>query len=236
MQKLIIGILSIGERHTGMAVDLIENLYLDNAIKVLVVTDSPKDFVQFHDIIVIEHYPKIFSYNDKVLVFKHGFEYSDKVLLLDSDHVIRDLNKSIPSLSLESLSSGVYPQIVWKDPCDCSMENFLAGKTPRVPYGIKYKQFCDDNGIKTVGGILVQESFIFMKKPAEENLRKFFDTWTTLGNFCDYNDVERNQGILGYGEGYNIGIAALNSDIPIILDNPVICVISDNFKHLAWEN
>ena len=59
--------------------------------------------------------------------------------------------------------------------------------------------------------------------------------WKDLQNFCELKDIERGQHVLGYGEGYSIGVALNHSNIEIVEGNASINKLSGSFKHLAWE-
>jgi hypothetical protein len=211
---------------------LIKQINKNNEIKFLILTNLPNEFTEFNNVTIIHYDKNVFSYNDKIILFKEGFKIGDAILLLDADTSLRE-NYNFNDINLQNIAPGIYPQLTWKHPCSCSMENFLLGNTERVPYGLSYKKYCEDNGLNVKNATLIQESFILIKK--DNNINNFIETWEKLADFCNKKDIERNQSILGYGEGYNIGVAALNSNLNIIEHNINIIKLIKCFKHYAWE-
>jgi hypothetical protein len=208
----------------------------------LILTDKPEKFQEFNNVIVelykyksahyLEH---IFSFHDKRIIFEKGFEYSDTILLLDADHSIRDnLKQNLITFDSDKISAGAYPQIIWKHPSSCSIENFLEGSTGRVPYGKEFKQYSIDKNYKLENALLIQESFLIIKEE-KEKISKFLKVWKDLQSFCEEQDINRQQHVLGYGEGYSIGVALNTADIEIIEGNSSIGELASAFKHLAWE-
>jgi hypothetical protein len=174
----------------------------------------------------------IFSFIKCFEFIEEGFKIKECVLLLDADHKIRE-NNQLLNINLTSLPPGVYPQLIWKHPADCSLQNFILGKVDRVPYGVEYKKHCDDLGLSIKDAMLIQESFILIKK--DKNTQKLISIWKQLADFCNSKDKERNQYLLGYGEGYSIGVAIKNSNSNIFENIPQIQNLYSSFKHLAWE-
>jgi hypothetical protein len=229
MDTILIGIVAVNKKYISFAKNLI--VKVNNSVKTnfLILTDEPCQFEEFINVTTLLYNKPLFSYHDKLLIFKEGFKLYDSVLLLDADTNVRD--DFFSTINIKDIPIGIYPEIIWRHPCDCSMENFLCGNTPRVPYGLEYKQFCENHELKT-NGVLIQESFLFIKK--NESIDHFIHIWELLADFCNKKDMERHQGILGYGEGYSIGISALNSNL-IISENENICKLIKCFKHYAWE-
>jgi len=228
--NLLIGIVAVGASYRRRTKQLIEELAPLN-VNFIVLTDLIEDFSSDR-ITTIKYDKPIFSFHDKRLIFEEGFNLSDTVLLLDADHIVREVN-NLASLEDIPIEPGIYPQILWKHPCDCSFENFIQGLTPRVPYGLEFKQHCNMLGLETDGSILFQESFLLIKK--HDNIDRFLNVWRNLADFCEQRDRERNQGILGYGEGYSIGVAVRNSGLNLIEGHEAMRQIARNLQHVAWE-
>jgi hypothetical protein len=169
---------------------------------------------------------------NKIILFEEGFKLSDCVLLLDADHVVREVN-DFNNIDIKILEPGIYPQLMWKHPNECSFENFILGKTPRVPYGVEYKRYCESLNLNLEKVFLIQESFVLIKK--NEKIYDFLLIWEKLAKFCEDQDLKRNQHILGYGEGYSLGVSIRGADLKIFESNQVVNNIIKNFKHLAWE-
>jgi hypothetical protein len=233
MDNLLIGVVAVNPYYIKFAKNLINqiNANVSNS-KFLILTDLPSEFLEFNNVTTIIYDKNIFSYHDKNIIFKEGFKISNNVLLLDADTALRDDN-CILNIDIDSIQPGIYPQIIWKHPATCSIENFFLGNTCRVPYGLSYKQFCIDNNINFTGAQLIQESFLLIKK--NENIIKFIETWEKLADFCNKQDMERNQDILGYGEGYSIGVSASNSNLQVFENNENVDKLISCFKHYAWE-
>lgn len=234
--NFIIGIVAVGESYIRRTKDLIDQLLLLNTKFVILTNDvdafKHSNCIEQGRIITIKYDRPIFSFHDKRLIFEEGFKYSDCVLLLDADHVVRE-NNNLSALEDIPLEPGIYPQILWKHPCDCSFESFIQGLTPRVPYGLEFKQRCNELGLETDGAILFQESFLLIKK--HDNIDHFLSIWKDLAAFCEQKDIERRQGILGYGEGYSVGMAVKNSGLKLIEDHPAMHQLARNLQHVAWE-
>lgn len=226
-----IGTVAVGVKHIRRAIKLITDVTKVIDVHFVVLTDEPSIFNGLKNITLIKYDKPIFSYHDKRLVLEKAFEEYEYVLLMDADHEVRDENflNEITNLDLEF---DLYPQVLWKHPADCSFENFIEGKTFRAPYGLEYRTFCESNNLNVEDVILIQESFIIFKR--SENTKTFISIWEKLAKFCEEKDTERNQGILGYGEGYSIGVAAKNSNL-VVKEDHIIHHIARSFKHLAWE-
>ena len=230
--NFIIGIVAVGASYRRRTIQLIDQLLPLNT-NFIVLTDDVDSFKPLQAWTTTIKYDKpIFSFHDKRLIFEEGFKLSDCVLLLDADHVVR-VDNDLASLEDIPLEPGIYPQILWKHPCDCSFESFIGGLTPRVPYGLEFKQHCEEIGLETEGSILFQESFLLLKK--HDNIDRFLSIWRDLAAFCEQKDRDRHQGILGYGEGYSIGVAVRNSGLNIIEGHPGMHQLARNLKHVAWE-
>jgi hypothetical protein len=232
MKNFVIGIASVGVKYHEKTIKLISNISDIIDVKFIILTDNEEMFNFSDKIKTIKYEKDRFSFHDKKILFKEGFKDYDHVILMDADHGVRELNylSEITDLDLEP---GVYPQVLWKHPAGCSFDNFILGKVDRVPYGVDYKEFCDSHGLLLDGTILIQESFLIIRK--DDRITKFLETWDLLADFCDNKDRERNQQILGYGEGYSIGVAITNSGLPIIEHSPAVHMFVRNFKHYAWE-
>lgn len=241
-KEYIIGICSVGNRYHERTKNLIQQIQDIIDVNFLIVTDNLEYFADNKNIILVEYeykkasfHSQLFSFHDKRLVFQEGFRYADAVLLLDSDHCVREQNKNfLAKFNSQEISNGAYPQIIWKYPSDCSMEHFLEGKTSRVPYGKEFKQYCESKNYNINGAQLIQESFLFVKE-SPEKISKFLSTWEDLQKFCEQKDIEREQHILGYGEGYSIGVSLTHSAIKVIEGNTMMNSLFGAFKHLAWE-
>jgi hypothetical protein len=229
--NFIIATVAVGEKYIRRTMKLIADVTKVINVDFVVLTDQPTLFNSFENVTTINYDRPIFSYHDKRLVLKKGFENYDYVLLMDADHEVREPN-FLTELNNLDLENNIYPQVLWKHPADCSFENFIEGNTFRAPYGLEYKDFCETNNLNIDGVILIQESFIIFKK--NDEIEKFFSIWEMLAEFCEQKDMERNQGILGYGEGYSISVAAKNSNL-IINEDSIIHHFAKSFKHLAWE-
>ncbi len=235
--KVIIGILAIGVRHIHYTKNLLNKIIQEindkSQIQILVLTDEPSQFEPNEHVTHILYDKSRFSYHDKLIIFKEGFKLADTVLLLDADQAVRPVHFLNTITQLADIEPGLYPAFCWRHPADCSVENFLEGRVGRVPYGQEYRQFCEESGIILENMVHIQESFLLIKKT--ENIQTFIDCWELLAEFCNEKDRERNQHILGYGEGYSIGIAAANAGINIMLDDPLVHKMIHSFQHFAWE-
>lgn len=232
MKNFIIGIVAVSESYVEKTKNLMNQILEHMDIEFLILTDKPDEFIDYGNTIVLNYDKQIFSYHDKRLIFEEGFKRYDTVLLLDADHAVREVN-TLNQINNLDIEPGVYPQILWKHPADCSFDNFILGKVDRVPYGIEYKTFCDENNYDTVDVILIQESFLLIKK--NEHINTFLEVWKRLSEFCNDKDSERRQSVLGYGEGYSIGVAVKNAHMELIQDYGIINSLASNFKHFAWE-
>ena len=232
MEKLLIGIVAVKSYHIKFTKNLIKNINANFNTNFLVLTDFPIEFIDFTNVKTLLYDKPIFSYHDKVIILKEAAKLSDTILLLDADTSIRD-NYTFTDINIENIEPGIYPQLIWKFPANCCMENFLLGKNERVPYGLEYKNFCKEHNLSLDNALLIQESFLLVKK--DECFNKFIEIWEMLGEFCNKKDIERNQTILGYGEGYSIGVAALNANFNIIENKEDVNKIIGMFKHYAWE-
>jgi hypothetical protein len=236
--SILIVIVAVGLKYINYTKALIDSVNkIKPSISFLVLTDSPSSFLIFSNLITINYTKKTFSYHDKLIALKEGLKKSDIVLGIDADTVLNE-NHNLELLNnLTHISPGIYPHFLWCHPADCSIENFLLGKNERVPYGILYKDFCVKNNLITTPCSHMQESFILIKKDKinEKNIDNFFQIWEKLANFCNEEDKKRNQSIIGYGEGYSIAIASLNSELNVFTNEININKIKDSFKHLAWQ-
>lgn len=242
-KNFIIGICSVGEQYYEKTKNLIINISEVINVNFLVLTDDPSQFTQLTNVIIKQYEHKtvpylnqIFSFHDKRLIFEEGFKHSNTVLLLDADHQMRDCSKQkISDFDSNQIENGAYPQVIWRYPADCSIEHFLDGLTPRVPYGKDFKEHCLQEGYNLNGALLIQESFLIIKEENPEKISKFLEVWKNLQNFCENKDTERRQHVLGYGEGYSIGVALSTAGIEVKdLTEQVHSFISA-LKHLAWE-
>lgn len=241
--KLVIGICSVGEKYHKLTKELLEQLNVrDQEIHTLVLTDRPEEFFELSTHILkytFKHTPyrtEVFSFHDKRLIFEEGFKISNLVLLLDADHYV--VKEKIQNINLEkiyNLPDGAYPQIVWRSPADCSMEYFLEGLTSRVPYGIAFREYCNHKGYSLDNAELIQESFILIKETEDFKKNKFLQIWEDLQNFCEKKDKERFQDVLGYGEGYSIGVGLYNAGIEVKNIPECVGELISTFKHIAWE-
>jgi hypothetical protein len=232
MKNFIIGIVAVNESYIEKTKNQMNQILNHLDVEFLILTNKPNEFNNYKNITIINYNKQIFSYHDKRLIFEEGFKKYDIVLLLDADHGVRDQNflNEVENLDIEP---GVYPQILWKHPAECSFDNFILGKVGRVPYGIDYKNFCDENNYDITDVILIQESFLMIKK--NKHIDTFLNVWKNLAEFCNNKDGERRQSILGYGEGYSIGVAVKNAGLEIFENHNVTTSLVRNFKHFAWE-
>lgn len=228
-----IAIPAVGEKYILRAINLIQDINTKLNCHFLILTNNSDCFKDFLNVDILYYNKDIFSYHDKRLLIQKAacsaFEY---IILMDADHRLRETN-TLESITNFDLSCDIYPQLLWKHPASCSFENFLEGKTFRVPYGIEYKKYCLSLGLDINNIILIQESFLLFKNC--QNIKIFLDIWNKLACFCEQQDLNRRQGILGYGEGYSIAVAAHNANLKIIENNDQIIAFIKNFKHLAWE-
>jgi hypothetical protein len=241
-KKYIIGICSVGSKYHEKTIKLIRQINSIIDINFLILTDEAKKFEEFNNIYIepykyksTKYLDRIFSFHDKRIIFEKGFEYSDTVLLLDADHCVReDLKQNLIDFDSDKISTGAYPQITWKHPSSCSIENFLDGLTNRVPYGIEFKQYSISKNYKLQNSLLIQESFLIIKEDREK-VSNFLEIWSDLQSFCENRDIGRQQHVLGYGEGYSIGVSLNTANINIIEGNSDIGKLASSFKHFAWE-
>lgn len=230
--NFVICIVAVGKDYVDKTINLIKQTNSHVDFNFLVLTNSPNSFSIFSNVEIIVYNKNIFSYHDKRLLLDMAFNKFQYAILMDADHSLRDVN-SLCEINNIELKPGLYPQLIWRHPIDCSFDNFILGNTPRVPYGLEYKSYCESIGLKLDNVLLIQESFIIFSK--NQNIKTFIDIWDKLAQFCDNKDTERRQSILGYGEGYSIGVAARNSGLLVDDRHPIINEFSKNFKHFAWE-
>lgn len=241
-KNFLIGICSVGANYYSKTKRLINQINEIIDVDILVLTDSPNEFWDIKNVIVKPYefksapfHNKLFSFHDKRLIFEEGFKHKDTVLLLDADHCVRDSFKQrLIDFDSNDLQPGAYPQVIWKYPADCSIQHFLQGLTPRVPYGQDFEQYCLARNYKLEGALLIQESFLIIKE-VPEKLSSFLKIWKDLQGFCEQKDIDREQHILGYGEGYSIGVSLNTAEIKVIEGNQTVCQLADAFKHFAWE-
>lgn len=233
MKNLVIGIVAVKQPHIDRAKVLVDQLMAITTVDFLVLTNDVDKFSYSSRIIPIKYENEIFSYHDKKIIFKEGCKIASHILLLDADHGVRDNNTldTINEINIEE--QGIYPQILWKPPAVCSFESFIEGKNDRVPYGVEFKEFCESKNLKLDNVFLIQESFLLVKNG--EKLSKFLELWDMLAKFCEQKDTERRQAVLGYGEGYSIGVAARNAELPVVEHFHWMHKIAKDFKHFAWE-
>jgi|688.fasta_scaffold120745_3 hypothetical protein len=232
MKNFVIGIASVGVKYHDKTIKLINDVNNVIDVNFIILTDNP-DIFKFSDrITTVKYENDRFSFHDKKILFKEGFKKYEHVILMDADHGLRDVHflNEITDLDLEP---GIYPQVLWKHPADCSFENFISGKSPRMTYGLEFKDFCLESSLLVDDVILFQESFLIIRK--DERINRFMEVWDSLADFCNKKDIERNQHVLGYGEGYSIGVAIRNSGLPIHENSQAVHMIVRNFKHFAWE-
>ena len=237
MTDVIIAIVAVNIKYIHYTKQLITDINKQIQTNFLILTNEPSQFSEFLNVNIILYNEPIFSYHSKLVALEESLKIKNTVILLDADHRINKEKNYLHLLNeLNDIEEGLYPHFLWKSPCGCSLESFLLGLTPRVPYGIEYKQYCIDNYIKTDGCSLIQESFILIKAydNSKDKLYKFFNTWRQLAVFCDDKDKQRNQSVLGYGEGYTIAISALNASLKVIEYNDKVSRLKDSFQHFAW--
>jgi len=66
-------------------------------------------------------------------------------------------------------------------------------------------------------------------------LQRFLEIWKDLQLFCEERDIERDQHILGYGEGYSIGVALNSSNITVKEGIVPVSQLFEAYRHFAWE-
>lgn len=228
----IFGIVAVNQIYIDRTKNLINQMLPLVNNNFIVLTNDPSQFYYSPRISTIPYDITPFSFHDKRLIFEKGFELSECVILLDADHAIREKN-TLSEIKDMNVEPGLYPQILWKHPAHCSFENFIEGKNDRVPYGREFKEFCYNKGWAIDNCVLIQESFLIFKK--HNNINVFLNVWKQLANFCETKDLERKQSILGYGEGYSIGVAVRNSGLSIIEHHPLMHSLAKDMKHFAWE-
>jgi hypothetical protein len=234
----LIGIVAVNIKYIKYAINLINSINKNySSFTFLILTDKPDEFLIFSNVITIKYTKLIFSFHDKLIILEEGLKINNNVLLIDADNELNKIHNLELLSELTNIEPGIYPHFLWNHPAECSMENFLKGNTERVPYGILYHEFCIKNNLITENCSLMQESFVFIKKDKtnENNLNIFFETWKKLADFCNEQDKNRYQSILGYGEGYSIAISSLNSGLKVITNNNKINKIKDSFQHFAWK-
>lgn len=234
----LIGIVAVGHKYINYTINLINNINsIYPLMTFLVLTDKPNDFVYISNVATIKYNNSIFSFHDKLIILEEGLKTNNNVLLIDADNELNKIHNLELLFELSNIEAGIYPHFLWDHTAECSMENFLQGNTERVPYGILYKNFCIKNNLIMENCSLMQESFIFIKKDKtnENNIEVFFEIWKKLAKFCNDQDKNRCQNILGYGEGYSVAISSLNSGLKVITNNEKINKIKDSFQHFAWK-
>jgi hypothetical protein len=233
-KNFIFALVAVSDRNNyiARALHLIDSILKSMEVDFIILTDQPDRFKKYKTVKTITYTKPVFSFQDKKEVLKEALYIKDYVIMIDADHVVIE-NNTLNDLNNLNLEEGIYPQLLWKHPVSCSFENFLEGNTLRIPYGISYKQYCLSHDLNIDNITLIQESFFILKKPKEFDT--FFKIWDLLANFCNEEDRKRDQLVLGYGEGYNLAVAARNSNIPVIENHPITISFTKNFKHLAWS-
>jgi len=235
MKNYIIGLVAVGDRHVSEAKTFVDELgsFLD--VNIIVLTDKPNSFDGCQNVIkTIVRENEIFSYHEKYKIFEEGFKLSDTVLLLDADCTLKE-RQYITHYDTTHLEDGIYPQVIWKCPNECCMESFLSGNNWRVPYGREFKEFCDSKSFDYNDTDLLQESFLLIKSKDKTKSDKFISTWKELKSFCDEKDKERQQSLLGYGEGYSVAVSAKTADLKVHDGNEEISRFASGIRHYAWE-
>jgi hypothetical protein len=241
-KKFIIGICSVGSNYHAKTKKLIKQISEVIDVNFLVLTDEPSQFwgtknviVKYYEYKTAPYLERLFSFHDKRLIFEEGFKYENTVILIDADHCLREqLKQRLIDFDSDKIDNGAYPQVIWRYPADCSIQHFLKGLTPRVPYGKEFEQHCVNRNYKLESSLLIQESFLVIKE-VPEKISNFLSVWKDLQQFCENKDIEREQHVLGYGEGYSIGVSLNTANINIIEGNSYISELASSFKHFAWE-
>lgn len=220
---------AVGEKHINHLLSFILDPRLTNH-NINILTDKPEKFSGLKNITTVKYTKGKFSFNDKKSIIKNSLQFYPNTVFIDSD---QELNKNITEIPFElNIQPGIHTTITWKHPAHCSLENLLEGNIERVKYGKTFREIVNTLGIDLSKHFHIQESFFVISK--HDNLPKFFKMWDMLQSITDFIDQANNQRILGYGEGYSIGISSAYAEIPFYEHTPQVQQISSLFKHKAW--
>jgi len=199
-------------------------------ISFVILTDKPNKFNNLYNVETIKYNKSVFSYHDKIFPVFWGIKKYGSIILIDSDTEISDkcLENKIENFHLDNIISGAYVKKFWEK----SMENFLEGNDENIPYGRKFVQYCESNGLDTKGVKHIQESFLFIKEKNQRKIDKFLKIWWDLKKISEKNDSVKNRGNLGYGEGFSIAIALHNAGIEIH-NEPSVQSVASCFGHIG---
>lgn len=232
LKNCAIGFCAVGPNYILDAKKLLETLvnFCENHIYVL--TDNPYEFVCFPKVITLKHNRNFFSYHDKRFLFHSALMYNDCFVCLDSDTLISDTSKDIDFSKIEN---GFYPDFYFEDSEQCSMTSFLQNQHDNITYGNEFREYCKSKNYDTHTKHF-QESLMVIKENNSSKIKSFLNIWDDLANFCDKKDLERNNPMIGYGEGYSISVSLKTSNIKLHQSKPnELELLKRSIKHLKYE-
>lgn len=230
-QNYIFTTLAIGSNAAKNATLLARDLkYFDQ--KLLVVTDLPELFEPFQNVIIIEHRPKKFSYNDKTICIEGGLKLMDAVVFVDADcRILYNSYKNTSSELSLIISPGFHPSWNWGRISRPGNKFFQSEDVVgRVSgYGELTLELCKQLEIDYDKAHHYQEGIIIVSKEnGKENV--FLNTWKALANKLDAHDIKNNANRIGIGEGNLIGLAFVKSGLT--LNSTDACnIIGQNIKY-----
>ena len=230
-QNYIFSTLAIGDNSVKNAILLSRDLkYFDQ--KIIVVTDKPDQFSSLSNVIIVEHYPKRFSYNDKRICIYEGLRREDAVVCIDSDCRIlyTTFKNAISKMSL-NISPGFHPSWDWGKICRQGNKFFSSGDVVgRVGgYGELAFELCTRLNINYSTAYHYQEGILVVCKDTGKE-KTFIDTWNSLATILDNHEQVNNSERIGVGEGNLIGLALVKSGMAI--NSTEICnIFGENVKY-----
>jgi len=230
-QNYIFSTLAIGDIAVKNATLLSRDLkYFDQ--KIIVVTDNPTQFESQSNVIVVEHRPKKFSYNDKLICIREGLSREDAVVCIDSDcRILYKTFKNATSKMSLIISPGFHPSWDWGKICRPGNKFFNSEDvTGRVSgYGELALKLCTKLDINYLESYHYQEGIVVVCKDGGKETT-FIDTWSVLATNLDNHEVINNSSRIGIGEGNLIGLALTKSGMKI--NSTEICnILGENIKY-----
>jgi hypothetical protein len=202
--------LAIGPQYRDLAAFLCADLAIYKQ-DLLIVTDDIRQFAGFHNAIVHEYRPKVFSYHDKKIALRLALQQARTAVFVDADtciHFPAD-RRAVKSALRYSFSPGLhamrlFPEGVWEYP---GVESFA------VAHGLQFQR----NVITYWEGLFAVSR--------HENVDRFFELWDLF-----HAEADRT-GHNGSGEGTCIGIAAEAAPIPRWYTNQML---ESGLPHVFW--
>ncbi|MGB5771214.1 MAG: hypothetical protein WBM32_15310, partial [Crocosphaera sp.] len=164
----------------------------------VILTDQPKDFVKFKNVIPIKHQiQSVGVYHDKLFALKEGLKHFECSIFLDSDcRLLKNVVKSRPwknGLTVKSCQN-LLKFVTRRE--RKNQTDFNQNKQYRIISYIADKYRINPEDCKFVGEIL-----LILKKDELKNYEKFLSLWDEIRLLFEGNGVFN-------AEGITIGLAA----------------------------